>query len=220
VQVRTFGEDESAGDVQEIRSEAVVAAVPTYAMEQLLTTLPERGTPNGVYDAMRELQRIPYADVAVLTFAFPLDAMPEAPGSGFLVPSIEHRFIKAATFSSNKWEWTGDAAAAQGLFVLRASVGRYGESIEELLDVDLIERAWADLRDLLPGLPAPEHARIDRWQQSLPQYLVGHLARVDRIRTGLAALPGLAVAGAAYDGIGIAACVASGRSAARSLLAR
>jgi oxygen-dependent protoporphyrinogen oxidase len=218
IQVRGLDDEGGAAQASTLKADALVLALPAFSAEQLLATLPERQTPDAVFDAARDLLRIPYADVAVLTFAFPLDAMPEAAGSGFLVPSVERRFVKASTFSSNKWEWSGDAAAAQGLFVLRASVGRYGEGVEELLDDDLATRALADLRDLLPGLPQPEHVRVDRWQQSLPQYLVGHVDRVGRIRTGLSALPGLAVAGAAYDGIGIAACVASGRTAVKQLL--
>jgi oxygen-dependent protoporphyrinogen oxidase len=75
----------------------------------------------------------------------------------------------------------------------------------------------ADLRDLLPALPAPRHARLDRWTQSLPQYVVGHSDRVEALRRALGSLPALEVAGAAYDGIGIAACIASGRAAADRL---
>lgn len=212
--------DGGPGSAEQIAADRVILAVPAFASSALLSTLPTRGTPIPVYDAMRALDAIPYADVAVLSFAFPLDEMPAAvAGSGFLIPSAEGRFIKASTFSSNKWEWTGDAAAAAGLFILRASVGRFGEQVETFLDDQLLERAITDLREILPGLPAPTDARVDRWPQSLPQYLVGHLESVARIRAALTHLPGLAVAGAAYDGIGIAACVASGRSAASAALA-
>jgi oxygen-dependent protoporphyrinogen oxidase len=207
-------DDGATGPPRVLDGTEIVLAVPAFAASTLLSTLPARRTPGALFDAMRALDAIPYADVAVLSFAFPLDAMPgTVSGSGFLIPSVEGRFIKASTFSSNKWEWLGDSAAARGRFVLRASVGRFGESVDELIDDQLIDRAFADLREILPGLPAPTAVRVDRWQQSLPQYLVGHTDRVARVRTGVAALPGLSVAGAAYDGIGIAACIASGRRA-------
>ncbi len=216
VAVRTSNleDDGATGPLRELACTDVILAIPAFAASAALSTLPARQTSSAVFDAMRALDAIPYADVAIVSLAFPLDAMPAVvSGSGFLIPSVEGRFIKASTFSSNKWEWVGDAAAAQGRFVLRASAGRFGESVEELIDDQIIARARVDLREIMPGLPDPTAVRVDRWQQSLPQYLVGHGARVDRVRAGLAQLPGLGVAGAAYDGIGIAACIASGRRA-------
>jgi protoporphyrinogen/coproporphyrinogen III oxidase len=216
---RVLVDEDDERDVLELTVDRLLLAVPAYAAEQLLSTLPERSLPLAAFDALRGLAAIPYADVAVGSFAFPLDVMPPASGSGFLVPSVERRFIKAATFSSNKWEWSGDAAARAGLFVLRASAGRFGDSVEALPDDTVLDRMLADLGDLLPGLPTAAHRRLDRWAASLPQYVVGHPDRVATIRRGLSRLPGLEVAGAAYDGIGIAACIASGQRAAERLLA-
>jgi oxygen-dependent protoporphyrinogen oxidase len=214
---RVTDSDDDARQAEDLVVDELLLAVPAFTAESLLSTLPERLTPLPVFDALRALAAIPYADVAIGSFAFPLDAMPPAPGSGFLVPTSEGRFIKASTFSSNKWEWVGDRAAAESLFVLRASAGRYGDSVEAIPDTTVLERMVADLRDLLPGLPVPQHARLDRWPQSLPQYLVGHTERVEGLRRALGTLPGIEVAGAAYDGIGIAACIASGRAAADRL---
>ena len=111
------------------------------------------------------------------------------------------------------------AAADPGLFVLRVSLGRYGDDAPlGWDDQDLVRAALHDLHEA-SGLPGrPVDSLVTRWYNGLPQYAVGHAARVERIRRYLSALPGLRLAGAAYDGVGIPACVASGRRAARELL--
>lgn len=212
-------DDDDTSDAEEISADGVVLAVPAFAASALLTSLPLRSTPQAVFTSARALDAIPYADVAVLSFAFPADEVPPSvTGSGFLIPSVEDRFIKASTFSSLKWAWTGERGTSAGVFVLRASVGRFGESVEAYTDGQLIERATRDLNEILPGLPSAVDVRVDRWTQALPQYLVGHVDAVRRIRGATRALPGLLFAGAAYDGIGIAACIASGRHATADLL--
>ena len=117
------------------------------------------------------------------------------------------RGIKAATFSANKWGWT--AAQDPGLFVLRTSVGRYGE--EEWLhrdDGDLAALSRRDLADAVGLTAAPVDTVVTRWEGGLPRYAVGHVDRVERITEAVASLPGLALAGATYGGVGVAACIA------------
>ena len=138
-------------------------------------------------------------------------------GSGFLVPPVDGRVVKAATFTTNKWGWYADVAA--GVHVVRLSVGRQGEeAVLQRDDAELAELAWADLVEAVGPLPAPVDTRVTRWGGGLPQYAVGHRARVERVRAAVALQPGLAVCGAAYDGIGIPACVASAEQAVRELL--
>ncbi|MEU3398106.1 oxygen-dependent protoporphyrinogen oxidase [Streptomyces filamentosus] len=159
------------------------------------------------------LGEIAYASMALVTFAFRRADLPELPGSGFLVPPVDGHTIKASTFSSQKWRWVGDAAPE--LFVLRTSVGRHGE--EGWLHRDDEDLVAASLKDLgaATGLAArPVATAVTRWTGGLPQYPVGHLDRVARLRDALADLPGLRLAGAAYDGVGIPACVASAHRAA------
>ena len=85
-------------------------------------------------------------------------------------------------------------------------------------DAELVEVAVADLRAVLgPAVPSPVDAHVQRWGGGLPQYAVGHLERVARIREAVAAVPGLAVCGAAYDGVGIPAVIASARRAALTI---
>jgi oxygen-dependent protoporphyrinogen oxidase len=134
------------------------------------------------------------------------------------VPPVDGRTIKASTFSSRKWGWVDEGA--DDLFVLRTSIGRYGE--EEHLGWDDADLAAVSLRDLhdAVGLTAkPVATEVTRWIGGLPQYPVGHVARVARIRDAVAGLPGLRVCGAAYDGVGIPAVIADARRAADEILA-
>jgi oxygen-dependent protoporphyrinogen oxidase len=164
--------------------------------------------------ASAELATIEYASMAIVTLAVRKQDWPEgATGSGFLVPSVEGRTIKASTYSHAKWQWSSDAGGE--LAVFRVSVGRLGEEqVLQRSDEELVALATADLGRAV-GLQAPVvGSLVTRWGGGLPQYAVGHLDRVDRVEAAVAAEPGLAVCGAAYRGVGIAACVASGSRAA------
>jgi oxygen-dependent protoporphyrinogen oxidase len=135
---------------------------------------------------------------------------------------VDGRAVKAATFSTVKWPHLAAAPApgAQALEVVRCSVGRIGE--EALLqrdDDDLASLAAAELTEATGVRGAPVATRVTRWGGALPQYTVGHLDRVARIRATMTAQPGLAVCGAAYDGVGIPACVATARTAVDQVLA-
>lgn len=150
--------------------------------------------------------------MALITLAYRRDetALPE--GSGFLVPPVDGRTIKASTFASQKWGWI--AEENPDTVVLRTSVGRYGET--EILgreDADLVDVSRHDLREATGLTAEPLETRVTRWDDGLPQYPVGHHARVARIREHVGRVPGLAVCGAAYDGVGIPACVASANAA-------
>jgi oxygen-dependent protoporphyrinogen oxidase len=193
--------DERALDVS-----AVVLATPAAPTSRLL-----RAHSATAADALAGVE---YASVALVTAVLPRSVAGSLPGSGFLVPPVEGRLVKAATFSSSKWEWSDDADAER--VVLRTSVGRHGDEADlQREDADLVRVAVDDLSELL-GTPLPVLAStVSRWGGALPQYAVGHVGRVAAVRRALDALPGLAVAGAAYDGVGIPACIASGDAAAR-----
>lgn len=175
-------------------------------------------------EASAALGTVETASMAVLTFAFAAAALPALTGSGFLVPPRDGRFIKAATFGANKWDWVrahGQTAGPDGedLVVLRASVGRHREEASlQHSDPLLLDRALADL-SLATGtvLPRPVARHVQRWGGGLPQYAVGHPDLVATVREDVARCPGLAVAGATYDGVGIPACIGSGRLAARQV---
>lgn len=198
-------------DPELIEADAVVLAVPGPAAARLLS--------EEVPVAAGELAGVEYASMAIVTLVLPAgEATPSLSGSGFVVPAIDRRTIKAVTASSNKWGWT--AEVAQGATVLRASVGRFGDITDlALTDEELVAKVRADLSHAIGLYAHPIDATVTRWGGALPQYTVGHLERVERIRGAVAAVPGLAVCGALYEGIGIAACVASAQRAADAVLA-
>ncbi|WP_413759359.1 protoporphyrinogen oxidase [Streptomyces sp. MMBL 11-3] len=196
-----------AGD-RVLRADAVVVAVPAGAAAALLGAEAPA--------AAAELAAVEYASMALITLAYRRDAVALPAGSGFLVPPVDGRTIKASTFASQKWGWI--AAENPDLVLLRTSVGRYGET--EVLgreDAELVEVSRHDLREATGLTAEPLETRVTRWDDGLPQYPVGHHARVARIREHVGKLPGLAVCGAAYDGVGIPACVASANAAVDAL---
>jgi len=198
----------SAPVVHEV--DALVIAVPAAPAAKLLAP----HSPSAASD----LAAIDYASMAIVSVALPRRGLPPLSGSGFLVPPVEGRAVKASTFSANKWGWV--AEAAPDLFILRASLGRRGEeAVLQRSDDDLVRLVLSDLADALGGpLPTPVDSHVQRWGGALPQYAVGHVDRVARVRAAVAPLPGLEVAGAAYEGVGIPACIASGRKAAEAVL--
>ncbi|MBB6548059.1 protoporphyrinogen oxidase [Nonomuraea rubra] len=190
-----------------IEADAVILATPGPATSRLLK--------QEVPKAAAELARIQYASMAVVTLAYPVDAFPEQPAtSGYLVPPVEGRPVKAVTFSSVKWPHL-----TKDLVILRCSIGRIGE--EHLLqrdDAELVSLATAEMGDVMGVRGLPIDTRVTRWGGGLPQYNVGHLDRVARVRAAVSVEPGLAVCGAAYDGIGIPACVGTARTAAARIM--
>src|SRR5262249_51398855 len=103
--------------------------------------------------------------------------------------------------------------------VVRASIGRYGdEYLLQCSDEDLRAAAMAELAATCAVRELPIDVRVSRWGGGLPQYVVGHADRVARIRAAVAGVPGLAIAGAAYDGLGIPACIGTARAAASRIL--
>ncbi|WP_246498078.1 protoporphyrinogen oxidase [Natronoglycomyces albus] len=194
-----------------IAADAVVVAVPATPAAQLL-----EGHATTAVAALREVD---YASVALATFAFPSGTTLPA-HSGFLVPASSGHEIKAATFFTRKWPHltTEDAPV-----IMRVSLGRYG-AVRSLQrpDADLANLALREVRACLGSdggteLPEPLKWRVNRWGGGLPQYTPGHSLRMSQARAELAQLGGIALAGAAADGVGIAACIASGRAAADSV---
>ena len=171
-------------------ADAVIVTAPAPKAARLLA--------EAVPGAVEPLQGIPYASMAVVAMAFP--AQDVAAGSGLLVPPVAGRLVKGVTVSSAKWpHLAGDA------LLVRASVGRFRDESElQRDDDDLTAAVVADVADLLDlDRPEPLETRLVRWGGGLPQYLVGHPARVAAIRAAVAEVPGLAIAGAAFEGVGV-----------------
>ena len=193
-----------------VDADAVVLAVPAAPAARMLRDV--------VPAAAVDLGRVDYASVAIVTVALRRSAFPRLPdSSGFLVPPVEGRAVKAVTLSSVKWPWL--AADARDLVVLRASLGRHRDEAElQHDDAELVRSVMAELGEALGLTGRPVDSRVTRWGGALPQYPVGHADRMARVLTAVDAVPGLAVCGAAYDGVGIAACIAGARRAATKVL--
>ncbi|MFE0683535.1 protoporphyrinogen oxidase [Streptomyces sp. NPDC058961] len=198
-------------DAELIAADGVILSTPAWSASELL------GAEAPV--AAAELAEVEYASMVLVTLAFrraDLAGLEER--SGFLVPPVDGRTIKASTFSSYKWSWVKERGS--DLFVLRTSIGRYGEERHlDWDDADLVDVSLGDLGDAVGLSARPVASRVNRWIGGLPQYPVGHLAKVARIRAEVAKLPGLRVCGAVYDGVGIPACIASARRAADEIIA-
>ena len=194
-----------------IRADAVIIALPPVPAAKLLKSVAKK--------AAAEFADAESASVAVVALAYRRKDIEELPeGSGYLVPPAENRPVKAVTIATSKWGWLNRAAHTyeqDGFVLVRASVGRLGEtSILQREDADLATIVHRDIRGPLTVRRKPVDTFVQRWGGALPQYAVGHVDRVARIRAAVAEVPGLAVCGAFYDGLGIAACVGAASTAA------
>jgi len=206
----------SAAAPELLTADAVIVALPPVATAKLL-----KGASKQI---ARELADEESASVAVVAAAYRRRDVENLPdGSGYLVPPAEGRPVKAVTISSSKWGWLAreaHSADPDGLVMVRASVGRLGENdILQREDADLATIVHRDIRGPLGLRRKPVDSVVVRWGGALPQYSVGHVERVERIRAAVAELPGLAVCGAFYDGLGIAACVGAASVAASDIRA-
>ena len=214
----------SAAAPGQIDADAVILAVPARPAGRLLAGVP------GASAAVTAFGQIRYASMAIVTLAYPRSAFP-APGlaglgwSGYLVPAVDGRAVKAVTFSTVKWPHLAAFAPRPGAGTgpWRSCAARSAGSGRKRC-CSAPTTSWPRWRRpnwrRRPGCgAAPAVTRVTRWGGALPQYTVGHLDRVAAIRAAVAAQPGLAVCGAAYDGVGIPACVATARAAAGQVLA-
>jgi len=189
-------------DLTELDADGVVLATPAFVTAELA---PETAGHLGTID---------YASVVLVTFALaataitrPLDA------SGFLVARPEGLLLTACSWSSTKWAHLGGGDTV----VLRASAGSHGDDRIALLDDEaLAVRLLDELAETMALDGPPTQVRVSRWERSLPQYGVGHADLVAEAEAALS--PSVVLAGAAYRGVGIPACIHDGRDAARRLL--
>ena len=186
-----------------LTADAVVVAAPAGKAAGLL----ERLAPW----AAHELAAMEYASVGIVSLAFPAAALAGLTGSGLLVAGVEGSPVKAVTYSSSKWKHLSGHDVA----IVRASVGRHREArVLHRDDTELVRLVLGQLAALAGIRSAPVAHRVTRWGGALPQYSPGHLERVRRIRADVARMPGIAVCGAAFDGVGVPACIRSGYAAA------
>ncbi len=188
-----------------ISANGVVLATPAFATAELVAELD--GALAGAHG------EIPYASSVVVTLGFSRADVVPLDGYGYVVPRAEGGDVLACTWSSQKWEHRAPEEAV----LLRVYAGRFGgRDVTTQADDELVAGARAEVEFL--GVSAtPLLFRVHRWPLGMPQYVIGHPDRLERIETALVAHPGLAVAGAAYRGVGIPDCIASGEAAAESV---
>jgi oxygen-dependent protoporphyrinogen oxidase len=199
--------NEAAGAPAVVEADAVIVAVPSTTAASLL----HRCDPT----LAGELAAIEYAGSAIVSLGFsrddvahPLDA------AGLVVPRREGRRMLAASFSSQKFP----GRAPVGSVLIRTFVGgALDPETAAVEDARLVPLVLAELRDVLGVSGSPQIVQINRWLGALPQYTLGHCDRVATIRQLVAGRRGLALAGAAYEGVGIPQVIASGQAAAASV---
>jgi oxygen-dependent protoporphyrinogen oxidase len=190
-----------------LAADALCLAVPAYIAAQLLSNVDA--------ELSTQLNQIKYASTATINFAYDRAAIQHPlDGFGFVVPFIERRSLIACTFSSVKFA----GRAPENHVLLRAFVGGALQPEMFALDeTDMLSSVERDLRELLGIKTRPLFAEVAKWQNSMPQYEVGHLDRVEQIDDELSQIPALALAGNAYRGAGIPDCIRSGEKAAELL---
>lgn len=160
---------------------------------------------------------IPYASSATVSLAFAAEAVGHPlDGYGYVIPRVEEVDVLACTWTSRKWR---GRAPVDGL-LLRVYLGRFGgRDVLAEDDAWLVARSRQELRETLGITAQPRFSRVYRWPRGMPQYVMGHTDRLQQIWARVAELPGLAVAGAAYQGVGIPDCIHSGEAAAQTVAA-
>jgi len=194
--------------------DSVILASPAWAAGELLGRIDPQ--------LAEELRAIPYSSSITINLIYDESQLGRLPdGFGFLVPVVEGRSMLACTFVHRKFL----GRTPPGKAVLRAFLGGMkNESLMAAPDAELLSTVRRELSEILgekilPQSAEPLHSQVSRWPRAMAQYAVGHQERMARIHARVAALPGLQLAGNAYDGIGISDCIRLGRKAARELIA-
>jgi len=189
-------------------ADAIVLALPAYESARLVSRLDA--------DLAESLKAIPYTSALTVALAYEAVACEHLPlGSGFLVPKKEDRRLLACTFVHRKFPHRVPPAKA----LLRCFLGGSRDpGALELGDDEIVSILQRELKDILKLSAEPLFCRISRWPHSMPQYVVGHGERLEKIRAQLGSHPGLFLAGNAYSGIGMSDCIRSGRAAAERAL--
>ncbi|MBY0356416.1 MAG: protoporphyrinogen oxidase [Candidatus Obscuribacterales bacterium] len=188
--------------------DAVIICSPAYTAARMLKELD--------LELSRKLDSIQYASSAVLNMIYKRsDIKHQLDGFGFVVPAAEKRHIIACSFSSIKFA----GRCPEDQVILRAFVGGALQSDLLKLGNDQIEcLVWQDLHDYLGVKTRPLFSLLTRYDNAMPQYHIGHEELIDKINTDLKTLPGIFLAGNAYNGVGIPDCIASAEDAADTAL--
>ncbi|MGA8492378.1 MAG: protoporphyrinogen oxidase [Terriglobales bacterium] len=188
--------------------DAVIMAIPTHAAAELLSVTSE--------NLAAELRGIQYTSSVTVNLGYDRSVRASLPpGFGFLVPRSEGMRMLAATFVHNKFPHRAPDDRA----LLRCFIGgARNEQILQAPEEEIVSIVRDELRQIIKLKADPLFTRVYRWKSAMAQYGVGHLERLQRIEGLLPQLPGLALAGNGYRGIGVPDCVRSGSDAANKAL--
>ncbi|MRR12209.1 protoporphyrinogen oxidase [bacterium] len=191
-----------------LEGDAVIVATESWAAEPLIRQVD--ATIAGA------LAQIPASSSATVSLGFREDDVGiDLNAFGVLCPQIEKRSLLAATFSSTKWP----GRAPEGKVLMRGFVGGpQNQAVMERSDEDLAGLALREMRDIIGIKGEPLFTRVYRWYKGMPQYTMGHIARVEAIEARSREIPGLALAGGAYRGVGLPNCIESGEAAVGKVL--
>jgi len=192
-----------------IDADAVVVATEGWAAEKLMDAVDE--------DIALSLAGISHSSSGTVSLAFDeAEIGIDMNAFGVLCPLAEGRALMAATYSSTKWP----GRAPKGRVLLRGFVGGpHNQAIMEKTDEEITRIVLSEFRELLGVKADPLWSRVFRWTNGMPQYTLGHLDRVATIVERCAAIPGLALAGGSYTGVGVPNCIESGERAVSKVLA-
>lgn len=195
------------GDGEVMQADAIVVTTPAYAAAGLLSNLVP----------VKSLEQIPYASVATVILGYDKSQLSQPlDGTGFVVPREEGRTITACTWVSSKWLHMAPDDKA----LIRCYVGRFGDDRhQKWSDEEIIERVRKDVHETMGLDTEPMFTKVVRWDDSMPQYLVGHVDRLKETEQALAeSHPGVLFTGAGYYGLGVPDCIAHGQKAADGIV--
>ena len=189
---------------EELMADSVVITTPHQQVFHMLRD----------HEEVAPLEKMPSTTVATVAMAFPEEAIKKSmDGTGFVVSRNADYTITACTWTHRKWEH----AAPKGKVLLRCYVGRAGkEEIVDKSDEEIVQTVLNDLNQIMEIEGHPEFYRITRWRQSMPQYEVGHRERINQVISGIEQkMPGVFLAGASYQGVGLPDCIDQGEEAVK-----
>lgn len=194
-------------NAETLTADCVIAATPHKATQSMFSQY-------GFFDPFKI---VPSTSVATIALAFPEKAIKkDINGTGFVVSRNSDYTITACTWTHKKWKHS----APKGKVLLRCYVGRAGnEAIVEQSDDQIVKIVLEDLSKTMDITMQPEFSVISRWPNAMPQYIVGHQQRIETIRKHVTEeLPGVFLAGASYEGIGMPDCISQGEKAVQQVL--
>ncbi len=196
-----------ASAVGDFSADHIIATTPAYVTAQLVSPFDRT-----LSDLLHE---IPYSSAAIVTLAFAKDDLPQPlNGYGYVIPRVEGQEVLACTWSSSKWA----RRAPVEQVLLRVYLGRYGIDVTAYPDEKLVAMARQEVLEGVGISAEPQLQTIHRWSNSIPQYTLGHRARIGRIQHRASQQRGLLLAGSYFDGVGIPDCIRHGEQAARKIV--